>query len=72
MLVNAGVTYIFLPTYSPELNPCKLIFAFLKHMGKPTTTIQLPELVIEALSILLIDQLVHFYDHCVNIKDRIK
>ena len=31
-LLNAyGVTMVFLPTYSPELNPCELVFAQAKY-----------------------------------------
>jgi transposase len=26
-LATAGVRMVFLPTYSPELNPCELVFA---------------------------------------------
>jgi len=31
LLLFAGVRLIFLPTYSPELNPCELIFAQIKR-----------------------------------------
>lgn len=31
MLDDAGVTLVFLPTYSPELNPCELCFAQIKN-----------------------------------------
>jgi len=30
-LKQAGVRLIFLPTYSPELNPCELVFGFVKN-----------------------------------------
>jgi len=31
LLAAVGVTLVFLPAYSPELNPCELIFAFIKQ-----------------------------------------
>lgn len=31
MLQGAGVSLVFLPTYSPELNPCELIFGLVKN-----------------------------------------
>jgi len=31
MLQSSGVRLIFLPTYSPELNPCELVFAQVKR-----------------------------------------
>jgi len=31
ILAGVGVTLVFLPTYSPELNPCELIFAQVKR-----------------------------------------
>jgi transposase len=31
LLTTAGVRYLTLPTYSPELNPCELVFAQVKQ-----------------------------------------
>jgi len=31
ILNNAGVHLIFLPTYSPELNPCENVFGYVKN-----------------------------------------
>ncbi len=31
LLDTAGVHLIFLPKYSPELNPCEEVFAIVKH-----------------------------------------
>jgi len=31
LLEDQGVTWIFLPTYSPEFNPCELVFAQIKR-----------------------------------------
>jgi len=31
LLASAGVPLVFLPAYSPELNPCELVFAHIKQ-----------------------------------------
>lgn len=72
MLNNAGVHYIFLPTYSPELNPCELVFANVKHFirAQRTSTSFVPQLVVDALASISYSSLVSFYSHCIYIQDR--
>jgi len=64
-----AITYLFLPAYSPELNPCELVFAYIKHhtQTQQTMELQVPQLVLQALAQLSFCKLVGFYDHCVNI-----
>jgi transposase len=30
LLMDNSIQYLFIPTYSPELNPCELVFSFIK------------------------------------------
>lgn len=73
LLTDHGVQYLFLPTYSPELNPCELVFSFIKKHVRSTRSaeLQVPLLVAQALSLLPYNHVVRFYDHCVNIQARV-
>ena len=31
ILASFGITLVFLPTYSPECNPCELVFSYVKR-----------------------------------------
>ena len=35
-LNSRGISILFMPTYSPELNPCELVFAQVKHLIRQT------------------------------------
>jgi hypothetical protein len=74
LFTRHGISYLFLPTYSPELNPCKLVFAFMKNYihAHRTPEFQLPQLLLQALTRLAYHQLVNMYVHCVNILERHK
>jgi transposase len=67
------IHYIFLPTYSPELNPCELVFAYVKHFicTHHTADRQVHLVLLDALSCLPYATLLRFYHHCVHIRDRI-
>ena len=72
LLSAAGVRYLFLPTYSPELNPCELIFANVKNYIRNN---QFPhfrtyELMLLAFANIPFAHVWHAYEHCVFIKDR--
>jgi hypothetical protein len=69
-----GILYLFLLTYSPELNPCKLMFVFMKNYihTHRTPEFQLLQLLLQALTQLTYHQLVNMYVHCVNILERHK
>jgi hypothetical protein len=70
LLVRHGITYLFLPTYSPELNPCKLIFLFIKTFlcHQWGVTDQIPHLIVHSLVSLTLAQVHAFYHHCVHIQ----
>lgn len=73
LLAENGVTYLFLPTYSPELNPCELVFAYCKHYirthRRPTD--QVHNLLLTALVALPRNHVVAYYERCVYIQDRV-
>jgi hypothetical protein len=66
-----SVCYLFLPMYSPELNPCELVFAYVKcHIcDHCTLNNQVHLLLLEALAVIPYHHLVRFYHHCVQIQD---
>ena len=76
VLASAGVTLVYLPTYSPELNPCELVFARLKHYVKsPSAMMYDPvsgremarrfnDLLAEGLCNISYPTLVDTYAHC--------
>lgn len=73
LLMDNGIQYLFLPNYSPELNPCELVFSFIKKHIRSTRSaeLQVPLLVTQALSLLPYNHVLNFYEHCVNIQARV-
>jgi transposase len=73
LLMDNSIQYLFLPTYSPELNLCELVFSFIKKHIRSTRSaeLQVPLLVTQALSLLPYNRVVKFYEHCVNIQARV-
>jgi transposase len=73
LLAENDVTYLFLPTYSPELNPCELVFAYCKHYIRThcCPTDQVHNLLLTALVALQRNHVVAYYEHCVYIQDRV-
>jgi len=63
------VTLIFLPCYSPELNPCELVFNVIKHHVR-TTRNEFPLWmnVLLALSKVKLEHLLSFYQKCIDVK----
>lgn len=62
-----SVHLIFLPAYSPELNPCELVFGFMKnHLRRNRTSDPGPlkERVFDALGKLPKSKIESFYRHC--------
>ena len=61
-----GVNLIFLPTYSPELNPCELVFSKIK---KKIRTIRnggsMFLSLIRALSMIKREDIINYYSHCI-------
>lgn len=73
ILDAAGIRLVFLPTYSLELNPCELVFSFLKkHMRERSTTDVVWWELWRALTKLKYEHVVSFYKRCLNILDRFK
>jgi len=61
-----GLTLIFLPAYSPELNPCELIFNVIKNYIRNLTELtNVREAVLESLSIITTSKMISFYDKCI-------
>lgn len=62
-----GIHLLFLPTYSPELNPCELVFSFIKgklrKMQKSGLVLWLAT--VAAASHVSFKHVVSFYSHCV-------
>lgn len=73
ILNHHGVRYLFLPTYSPELNPCELVFNVVKQYIRNHRVLfdQIPQLLLCALASIPHSHLVKFYDKCVNVCSRI-
>jgi transposase len=66
LLQAYDIKIIRLPTFSPELNPCELIFAFLKN--KIYYHKRMNGLVdINFYIQLTVDHIKKFYKHCVNL-----
>lgn len=64
-----GAKLIFLPAYSPELNPCELCFAIIKQYIRrrlPNQDIPIWAKVLFAISKISTEMLEHFYSHCIT------
>lgn len=67
LLAAAGARLLFLPTYSPELNPCELIFAQLKAYVRNHRSDR-PLLIDVGLACRTVSwgNVFSFYDKCIN------
>jgi len=67
ILTTAGINIIFLPTYSPELNPIELCFAQIKGNIRENRS-NMPNLlkIIVAAARLSLHNIIHYYDKCIN------
>jgi len=67
MLTLCGVTLIFLPTYSPELNPCELVLSQIKRSIRVNRfgRICLLDEIIKALARVTHDHILVYYKHCI-------
>lgn len=67
-LDSIGSKLIFLPAYSPELNPCELCFAIVKNYIRRRLTdpnIPIWSKIMLALTKINFDMLRNFYGHCI-------
>jgi len=62
-----GVRLIFFPSYSPELNPCELVFNVLKGQIKNKRKEDLPiyQEVLKSLAVINEDMMMKFYRSCI-------
>ena len=62
----AKLTLVFLPAYSPELNPCELVFNITKtHLRNHTSDQQLLLRLGHAISTVTYQKMLGFYQHCI-------
>ncbi len=68
-LEQHGVRYLFLPTYSPELNPCELVFAAVKSFIRnyPGQRNNLKNLIFQGLAHVSYFSILNFYNECTSI-----
>jgi len=61
-----GFQIKFLPTYSPELNPCELVFNVVKGRIRKTKAVDsgLRMAILEAFAMMNTEQMEGFYSHC--------
>ena len=58
---------VYLPAYSPELNPCELVFNVMKnHIRNCRKGLPIWTEVIIALGKIDLEQMKQFYGHCIN------
>jgi len=70
LLDTAQVRLVFLPTYSPELNPCENVFGWVKsrmryHRGNDTFSNE----ICKAFASVTHGLVYSFYRHCINPRD---
>ena len=66
-LKGAGVNVMFLPTYSPEFNPCELVFGLIKNYLRNNSTLHntnFKDEILKALKAVTFNHLAAFYCHC--------
>lgn len=70
LLDVANVRLVFLPTYSPELNPCEFVFAQVKrHMRQHRWEHDsFLKNILNAFSTVTYDNVFHYYDSCIQMK----
>jgi len=66
LLEAAGVSLIFLPTYSPEFNPCELVFAQVKnYLRHHRTSAPFDREILNAFSAITFMDLYLMYMQCI-------
>ncbi len=68
ILSNAGVELMYLPAYSPELNPIELVFASVKQYLRSSRQSDIP-LFFEIMALfydVTVEQLLPLYNKCLN------
>lgn len=66
LLEAANVSIVFLPAYSPELNPCELVFGAVKrHMRSSSSDLSLFERLLDGLASVSQTNVSNYYRHCI-------
>ena len=68
VLDNADIEMVYLPAYSPELNPCELVFAYVKNCLRSSRQQDIP-LFFEIscfFSMITVEQLIPMFNKCIN------
>lgn len=63
-----GIRLIYLPAYSPELNPCELVFSLMKQAIRGCPSSELPDIlerVLQGLAVVTPSKVLAFYKHCI-------
>jgi transposase len=69
ILGNAGVELMYLPAYSPELNPIELVFASIKQYLRSCCQPEIPLFfeIMALFSTITIDELLPLYNKCLSL-----
>jgi len=69
LLEEQNIALLFLPKYSPELNPCELVFAQMKSYirGHRSPSYSLVDLMLHALIRIPYKSLIKYYERCTSI-----
>jgi len=70
ILDSAGVRLIFLPAYSPELNPPELVFNIMKSYLRNKCNRRNPKWVeaLRGLAQITVREMIAFYHQCISLK----
>lgn len=72
LLSVADVELIYLPTYSPELNPCELVFMKVKRrLREFRTERSLKTEILEAFATVTSENVHNFYRKCYNLRNNV-
>jgi transposase len=67
LLEEATVRLVFLPTYSPELNPCEFVFAQVKrYLRSRRGHASFTEEILNGFAQVTRKQLINYYFHCTS------
>jgi len=71
ILKQVGVQLIFLPKYSPELNPCELVFNVMKNFLRYKRNRQNPIWIeaLKALALIKTPQIAQFFYKCLSLEE---
>jgi transposase len=65
LLHSNGATLKFLPTYSPELNPCEKVFGFVKdYIRNKRKEEPLIDIIAKAYKKITLTHMQNWYNHC--------